>query len=341
MFMGGQGKRFDWGVTKREAGEFSKARSRIEFGDICKVRERESEAEMETEPQSATKDELLSVELSAPPAWKKLFFPKKVGTPRKSEIVFIAPTGEEISSKKQLEQYLKAHPGNPAISEFDWGTGETPRRSARISEKVKSTPPAETEPPKKRSRKSSSGSKKDIKESEPAAEEEEPKADPEGTDNNNEIKTDTEEIKNSIEVVEKNATAEKAEGEEEALLTESGEKFAGEALNTKVTEKPQEEAPIVPEKENGTVESKQDIADTVIVEANGGGEKVNTNVEEKEIPVSDGKSTIQAEEQVNKMVDNGQVIWSCAQKEGLDLVLTRCVLCPALVNYKSSHVLGV
>lgn len=88
------------------------------------------------------------------------FLPKKGGTPRKSEIVFIAPTGEEIGNRKQLEQYLKVHPGNPAVSEFDWGTGETPRRSARISEKAKAAPPRESEPPKKRSRKSS-GSKKD------------------------------------------------------------------------------------------------------------------------------------------------------------------------------------
>ncbi|KAK7294088.1 hypothetical protein RJT34_16971 [Clitoria ternatea] len=113
----------------------------------------------------------------------KMFFPKKSGTPRKSEIVYIAPTGEEISSKKQLEQYLKVHPGNPAISEFDWGTGETPRRSARISD-----------PSKKRARKSSSGSKKDTKETESAAEE--PKADTNETENNeNETKTDTEEAK--------------------------------------------------------------------------------------------------------------------------------------------------
>ncbi|BAT98578.1 Methyl-CpG-binding domain-containing protein [Vigna angularis] len=293
---------------------------------------------MESEPQSAGKDEVLSVELSAPSAWKKLFFPKKVGTPRKSEIVFVAPTGEEITSKKQLEQYLRAHPGNPAISEFDWGTGETPRRSARISEKVKSTPP-ETEPPRKRSRKSSGSSKKDSKENEPAAEESKP--DPAETDNNNVKKTDTEEIDNSNAEVQ-NATAEKPEGGEEALV-ESEEKFAGEALNTEeVTEKPQEKEEITekPEeqegiekpqevdeaagtasgKENGTVDDrKQDIADSVIPDANGGAEKVklNPDVEEKngitEIPVSDGKNSIQAEEQVNKMVDNGQVIWSCAQ----------------------------
>lgn len=91
--------------------------------------------------------------------------PKKGGTPRKNEIIFTAPTGEEVTSKRQLEQYMKSHPGGPAISEFDWGTGETPRRSARISEKVKASPPPESEPLKKRSKKSSA-SKKDNKEKE-------------------------------------------------------------------------------------------------------------------------------------------------------------------------------
>ncbi|KAF5468821.1 hypothetical protein F2P56_012938 [Juglans regia] len=99
---------------------------------------------MEKEEQVGVgaQDDLLSIELPAPPSWKKLFFPMKGGTPRKNEIVFIAPTGEEINYKKQLEQYLKSHTDSPAISEFDWGTGETPRRSARISEKVKATPPS-------------------------------------------------------------------------------------------------------------------------------------------------------------------------------------------------------
>ncbi|PSR84516.1 Methyl-CpG-binding domain-containing protein [Actinidia chinensis var. chinensis] len=91
--------------------------------------------------------------------------PKKGGTPKKNEIVFTAPTGEEITNSRHLEQYLKSHPGGPAISEFDWGTGETPRRSVRISEKAKATQPPETEPPKKRSRKTSA-SKKDDKEKE-------------------------------------------------------------------------------------------------------------------------------------------------------------------------------
>ncbi|XP_035833254.1 methyl-CpG-binding domain-containing protein 10 isoform X2 [Helianthus annuus] len=109
---------------------------------------------------SGVNDEVVSLELPAPPGWKKMFLPKEPGTPKKNEIVFTAPTGEEITTRKQLEQYLKAHPGGPKASEFDWGTGETPRRSSRISEKVKTTPPpSETEPVKKRSRKSSSGKK--------------------------------------------------------------------------------------------------------------------------------------------------------------------------------------
>ncbi|KAA8541918.1 hypothetical protein F0562_023070 [Nyssa sinensis] len=101
---------------------------------------------VDKETQSGPKDDVVSLELPAPPAWKKLFMPKK-DTPRKNEIV----------------------------SEFDWGTGETPRRSARISEKVKATPPsAESEPPKKRGRKSS-GSKKDSKATEPVTEDSEGK----------------------------------------------------------------------------------------------------------------------------------------------------------------------
>ncbi|KAG8388273.1 hypothetical protein BUALT_Bualt02G0108500 [Buddleja alternifolia] len=101
-------------------------------------------------------DDVVSMELPAPGSWKKLYLPKKGGTPKKNEILFVAPTGEEISTRRQLEQYLKAHSGNPSISEFDWSTGETPRRSARISEKVKATPPSkESEPPKKRGRRSS------------------------------------------------------------------------------------------------------------------------------------------------------------------------------------------
>lgn len=84
------------------------------------------------------------------------FTPKKAGTPKRNEIVFISPTGEEIRNKKQLDQYFRSHPGGPPSSEFDWGSGDTPRRSARISEKAKAIETPEDEPPKKRGRISSS-----------------------------------------------------------------------------------------------------------------------------------------------------------------------------------------
>ncbi|KAI0498902.1 hypothetical protein KFK09_019800 [Dendrobium nobile] len=99
--------------------------------------------------------EVVSVELPAPHGWKK-FTPRKAGTPKRNEIVFISPTGEEIRNKKQLDQYIRSHPGGPSSSEFVWGSGDTPRRSARISEKTKAMETPEEEPPKKRGRISSS-----------------------------------------------------------------------------------------------------------------------------------------------------------------------------------------
>ncbi|KAK1392689.1 MBD domain-containing protein [Heracleum sosnowskyi] len=114
--------------------------------------------------------QVVSMELPAPSGWLKKLMPKQGKTPKKNEIIFTAPTGEEISNKKQLERYLKSHPGGPRMSEFDWGTGETPRRSARISEKAVETPPQESDPPKKKSRKSLTA-KNDEKEKEVTPEE--------------------------------------------------------------------------------------------------------------------------------------------------------------------------
>ncbi|KAK1389411.1 MBD domain-containing protein [Heracleum sosnowskyi] len=107
-------------------------------------------------------------ELPAPSGWIKKFMPKQGGARKKNEIIFTAPTGEEISNKKQLHQYLKSHPGGPGISEFNWGTVETPRRSARFTEKEKASPSPESNPPEKRSRKSSTA--EDGKENEVAPE---------------------------------------------------------------------------------------------------------------------------------------------------------------------------
>ncbi|XP_060205148.1 methyl-CpG-binding domain-containing protein 11-like [Lycium barbarum] len=106
------------------------------------------------------KNEVLPLELPAPPSWKKLVMPKKVGKIKKDEVVFVAPTGEEIRNRRQLVKYLKTHDGNPGISEFDWTTGEAPRRSARILEKVKAMPPPALLEPKKKRRRTSADANK-------------------------------------------------------------------------------------------------------------------------------------------------------------------------------------
>nr|XP_043628003.1 methyl-CpG-binding domain-containing protein 10-like [Erigeron canadensis] len=102
------------------------------------------------------------ISADAPSGWNKMFLPNEEGNPKKNEIMFTAPTGEEIRNHRQLEQYLKAHPGGPKLSEFDWGSGKTLRRSTRISEKMKSTPHSETEPPKKGARMSLSSKNGNI-----------------------------------------------------------------------------------------------------------------------------------------------------------------------------------
>nr|VDD52431.1 unnamed protein product [Brassica oleracea] len=133
------------------------------------------------------------------------FFPNKVGPVKKTEIVFVAPTGEEISNRKQLDQYLKSHPGNPSITEFDWTTSGTPRRSARISDKkTKSTPSPDKEPPKKRGRTKSSGSKKD-------ADEEGEKPEGGGVENSHAQEEDTE--MSPLKGTEENVTVKDGSGE--------------------------------------------------------------------------------------------------------------------------------
>jgi len=182
---------------------------------------------VDKETQSGPNDDVVSVELPAPPSWKKLFMPKKGGTPKRNEIVFIAPTGEEINNKKQLDQYLKSHPGNPVISEFDWGTGDTPRRSGRISAKAKATPPsAEDDTPKKRGRKSS-GSKKDVKEAENTAGETEGKQDVEMQD---------EVVTEKVTEEEKEDGAKEVEVETQETVVEKEVKMQGDAQETKNVE---------------------------------------------------------------------------------------------------------
>ncbi|XP_039140685.1 methyl-CpG-binding domain-containing protein 11 isoform X1 [Dioscorea cayenensis subsp. rotundata] len=165
--------------------------------------------------------DVVTVELPAPDGWKKKFTPKKAGGARKPEIVFVAPTGEEIKSKRQLDQYLRSNPGGPPSSEFDWGTGDTPRRSARISEKAKATESPEAERPKKRERKSSS--KKGNKE------------DKDGVDKEDEAATKAPPAQEDGEKVNEAATEEKAAADEAATKAPPAQED-GEKVNEAATE---------------------------------------------------------------------------------------------------------
>lgn len=100
-------------------------------------------------------EEIDSVELPAPAGWKK-FVPKNSGIPRKNDVLFISPTGEKIRSRKQLTLFLRAHPGGPSPSEFDWRYGDAPRRSARINDEKKKVVDTPEEEPQSRKRKSKS-----------------------------------------------------------------------------------------------------------------------------------------------------------------------------------------
>ncbi|XP_022724386.1 methyl-CpG-binding domain-containing protein 11-like [Durio zibethinus] len=236
-----------------------------------------------------SKEEVISIELPAPASWKKMFFPRKVSSPRKTEIMFIAPTGEEINNRKQLELYLKAHPGNPSMTEFDWGTGETPRRSARISEKAKATPTPEKEPPKKRNRKSLSA-KKENKETEAVPE----KAEGEKESDVKMEKAGQEEAGKDVKLAETAGDEKKEEAagaEETPTQMEVQEKPAeASCVDGTQTEK-EEEAPIekVPqtqaEKVNCTCEKQSENPETVTLEADRGVEKENPN---GAIPVCEG-----------------------------------------------------
>ncbi|CAA2943487.1 methyl- -binding domain-containing 11-like [Olea europaea subsp. europaea] len=133
-------------------------------------------------------NEVVAIELPAPPGWIKKFIPKKGGTPRRNDIVFTAPTGEEIKNKRQLDQYLKSHPEGPSAAEFDWGTGDTPRRSSRLSEKSKTQEVPEIETPKKKQKKVSE--KKEAEE----------KDDADGAEGNDDKDAAAEETKGGPEV---------------------------------------------------------------------------------------------------------------------------------------------
>ncbi|KHG26268.1 Methyl-CpG-binding domain-containing 10 -like protein [Gossypium arboreum] len=250
------------------------------------------------------------------------FFPKKVGAPRKTEVMFIAPTGEEINNRKQLEQYLKSHSGNPPIREFDWGTGETPRRSARISGKAKATPTPEKEPLKKRGRKSSSAKKEDEEAEavpeKPEGEKESEKEDTQATEKETtegEKGKDTSidnQVENGSETLEADQTANtdaKIEDvkQEEAVVEENKDAVGVEETSTQMEV---QEKPVAASCIDAPIEKPE----TMTSEANGDVEKENPNqtipvpegeVKEKSIQEAAGKCNVEVEDvEVN---ENGKL----------------------------------
>ncbi|KAE8037635.1 hypothetical protein FH972_010208 [Carpinus fangiana] len=193
-------------------------------------------------------DDAVAVELPAPQSWKKMFNPRKSGTPRRNEIVFVSPTGEEIKTKRQLEQYLKSHPGGPSTSEFDWSTGETPRRSTRISQKSKATEVPESEPPKKKQNRTSSkkGEKEedhDIDgEGEPAEEKEDGAVGEETKASEQVEPEDKEDVgEKDTEPTTEEKVDDKIENEEAAVKTTSDAKEEAVLNNSKITDDAKEE----------------------------------------------------------------------------------------------------
>lgn len=73
-----------------------------------------------------------------PLGWKRKLVPHigKGLTPARTDVIFIAPDGEEFKSKTQLQQFLKSNKVGPTMSEFIWITDETPRRSSRLTSKI-------------------------------------------------------------------------------------------------------------------------------------------------------------------------------------------------------------
>nr|PNR40658.1 hypothetical protein PHYPA_018061 [Physcomitrium patens] len=47
--------------------------------------------------------------------WKRKVSGKKGGTPKKKDVTFVAPDGEKVKNKRQLDKYLKAHPGTLGV----------------------------------------------------------------------------------------------------------------------------------------------------------------------------------------------------------------------------------
>ncbi|KAK7330093.1 hypothetical protein VNO77_24279 [Canavalia gladiata] len=263
---------------------------------------------------TVAEEEAVSLELPAPPGWKKKFFPKKSGTPKKNEIVFTAPTGEEIHNRKQLDQYLKAHPGGPAVSEFDWGTGETPRRSARISEKAKVAPPPENEPPKKRGKKSSASKKEPSQEEKEETEVHMQEADETKDDKDLEQEKDVvkesqdeKSLEHEKNVVKEDQDEKSLEQEKNVVKEDQDEKSLEQEKN--VVKENQDEKSL--EQEKNVVKENQNeknTEDTGIKESAHPGENTHIPNDEEKFKTADGELPAPREKLDDKGIEDSEVV---------------------------------
>ncbi|OIT02284.1 PREDICTED: methyl-CpG-binding domain-containing protein 11-like [Nicotiana attenuata] len=227
--------------------------------------------------------EVLALELPAPSSWKKLVMPKKGGKVKKNEVVFVAPTGEEIRNRKQLVQYLKTHDGNPGVSEFDWS--------------IKAMPPtAGVEPTKKRRRTSSATEKdkemdvSDKKEMESAREEKDNVVEDEMEDKEKDEmgpKKEDREYKKEEEMPDRDASEKKIEATNDTEVDNGRDKLAGNgseeiiAIDAKVhnnsMDKDNFEGLVADAALGGTNAAE---AGPEVEEKRGSGEKLETQIDE-------------------------------------------------------------
>ncbi|KAJ6747295.1 METHYL-CPG-BINDING DOMAIN-CONTAINING PROTEIN 11-LIKE [Salix koriyanagi] len=231
-------------------------------------------------------------------------YPRKVGPLRKVRLFSLHQLGKKSRAKDSWNSTSKHTLVGTAVSEFDWGSGETPRRSARISEKAKVTPVKESGPPKKR-----------IKKSSASKESEDTETTLEGTEEAKEVAEKTE--KGNMEVeVEKDVTETTLEGTEEAKeIAEKTEESNMEVEVEKDVEKENED-----ENNGPGTETQTEAACT---EEAGAGKEIKISAEteegkaESEPRNSEGKSNGSgASGNENEKIDEEKVLEKDEQPQG-------------------------
>ncbi|KAJ7279867.1 hypothetical protein O6H91_01G167800 [Diphasiastrum complanatum] len=288
--------------------------------------------EASPEPQAAAAAALEAAALSpepatellgAPQGWHKKLAHKKGGTPKRRDVVFIAPSGEEIRSKAHLERYLKANPGGPQLTDFDWSTGGTPRRSERLSTKTrKSTDSTEADVPNKRSKKKTPA--KDSQEHEeteinPSENDTPVKESKEDEEKGTKLSETNEDENNDSKQPEEPAPVKELK-EDEGTGTKSSETKEEETMDCKQSEEP---APVKEVKEVEDTENKLSLDEPV--QDSKEGESVETDQVKVELPVKIAKEDPDTEMEDATPVTENLEVTAVVVKEDLKLTVSSTV----------------